>query len=153
LSRLFKKDSVEQGVLEEGSGGSSASKSYVEEDVTPRQYRVRPDDQELSIPFRISRFVDYGGTTDKRQINTMAYIATFLCNSRSEWFPKLSEYQPVPRNLPIKGQVSRVGRLVYEKGINNEVFRAFLDKSESIEELLRFLESTQNRRTLYSRKM
>ena len=148
FSKIFKKES-------DYSSAASYSRSKgtgYDDDVVPSQYRVRPDDPELSLPFRISKFIDYGGTRDKRLINTMAYIGTFLYNARSEWFPKLSEFQPVPRGLPIKSQVSAVGRLVYEKGINSEVFRAFLDRSDNLDELIRYLEQTQNRRTLYSRK-
>lgn len=122
-----------------------------EENLTPAQYKIRPKDPEISLPFSISKFIDFGGTKNKGQINTMGYIAQYLYHARPEWFPKLSDLQPVPRGLPIKSQLSSVGRLVFEKGINDQVFKAFLKESETIDGLLRYLESTANRRTLYKR--
>ena len=117
-------------------------------EVVPMQYRVRGPDLELSLPFRISKFVDFGGTTSKAQINTVSYIAHYLYYSRPEWFPKLSEWQPVPRSLPIKEQLSSIGRLVFEKGINDHVLRAYLRESETMEQLLKYLRTATSRRSL-----
>lgn len=122
-----------------------------EHDPTPAQYKIRAGDTEVSLPFAISKFVDFGGTRSKQQINTMGYIAKFLYHARPEWFPKLSEMQPVPRGLSIKNKVSEVGRIVFEKGINDAVLKAYLRESETIDDLLRYLEGASSRRTLYSR--
>ncbi len=137
---------------ESRQNAGTATVSSVGERVTPAQYRVRGEDATFSLPFTVSKFVDFGGTRDRSQINTMSYVALFLYKNRPEWFPRLAELQPVPRGLSIKQQVGAVGKLVYEKGINDLVFKAYLRESETIEGLIKYLESATNRRTLYSRK-
>ena len=145
MQKAFPRTTGESAVVD------ASKKQAAGERVVPLQYRVRDIDPRISLPFRVSKFVDFGGTSDRNQINTMSCIVNWLFHERQEWFPRLSEYQPVPRNIPIKAQVSGVAKFVYEKGINDAVFRAFLRESETIEDLLRYLENTTNRKTLYKR--
>lgn len=135
----------------EPASGAGASEKQVLESVVPIQYRERSADGAVNLPFRVSKFLDYGGTGNRQQINTMSVVAYMVFSARPQWFPSLSEYQPVPRDLNIKRDLTRVAQIVFEKGVNDYVLESFLSKSDSIQDLVAMLERTQNRRTLYRR--